>query len=356
MHTAVRDLPVAFYNEARRLWGDDGEAHGADGWLRAALKLRPDFPEALWLLGMIEAGMGRTDRSIAHLMRARDLGADVNLDLIAAEMIRRNAQTEALQPITKCIQMLCRMAESEACRNPSAAITVVRRLVEQTEPLLAVLDSELPQCHQVHIEAADEVALSMVNCEGVLSGSAKGRRACRGLCKKALQIAGSETARSRIKTLLEEAERKHEQSTCWFCLKRLPVENAAVEVKLFRKLWMLSGRGAQSEAVSLNRREACEEMIIRVPRCKTCESFHHWLGGLNSTPAVMSAPFILITLAGFRMAGGPGLLAGVVCGLLMTGMAEALADKFLPYRVRDEASKWSFPTVKQVMANGWDIE
>jgi hypothetical protein len=355
LHTAVRDLPVAFYNEARRLW-DDGEIQGAEVWLQAALKLKPNSPETLWLLGMVEAGMGRTDRSIAHLMQARELGANVKLDLIAAEMIQRDPQADALQPIIKCIQMLCRLAESEARRNPPTVTTVVRRLVEQAEPLLAALNSGLPQGHRVPVEAADEVALSMVNCDGVLSAGARGMRACQELCKKALQIAGSEAARSRIKALLEEAKWKREQSTCWFCLKRLPVESAAIEVKLFRKPWMLNGRGPQSEAAGLNRREAGEEMTVRVPRCKTCDSFHNWMGGLNSTPVVMSVPFILVILAGLRMAGVPGLFAGVVCGLLIIGMAEAMAGKFLPYRVRDEASKWSFPTVKQRMANGWDIE
>jgi hypothetical protein len=77
----MRDLPVVFYNEARRLW-DSADYDTAATWLQAALKLRADFAEAHWLLGVVEATQGRLKNAKYHLSYAQDLGADVDPDWV----------------------------------------------------------------------------------------------------------------------------------------------------------------------------------------------------------------------------------------------------------------------------------
>lgn len=91
LYAAARELPVAWYNEARRLW-DSADWEEAGACLHAALKLRPDFLEALWLLGMVESRRGRAEQARDYLGRARDLGASVDPDWIT---VRPNAPTTA---------------------------------------------------------------------------------------------------------------------------------------------------------------------------------------------------------------------------------------------------------------------
>ncbi len=42
LYAALRDLPVAFYNQARRLWDED-DLEAAAGWLHAALAAREEL-------------------------------------------------------------------------------------------------------------------------------------------------------------------------------------------------------------------------------------------------------------------------------------------------------------------------
>jgi tetratricopeptide (TPR) repeat protein len=81
LYAALRDLPVTFYNEARRLW-EASELWAAEAWLHAALELREDFAEAHWLLAAVEDGLGRPETARSRLARARDLGADVDPEWI----------------------------------------------------------------------------------------------------------------------------------------------------------------------------------------------------------------------------------------------------------------------------------
>lgn len=74
LYAAVRGLPVMSYNEARRLW-DLSRPEEAARWLGLALRLKADFAEAHWLLGVVEAQQGRPERARQHLRRAQELGA-----------------------------------------------------------------------------------------------------------------------------------------------------------------------------------------------------------------------------------------------------------------------------------------
>jgi tetratricopeptide (TPR) repeat protein len=86
LYAALQGLPIVFYNRARTLW-DQASFEEARGWLAAALALRPDLREAHWLLGAVEATLGREEPALRHLRRARELGAEIDPEglLVAAK-------------------------------------------------------------------------------------------------------------------------------------------------------------------------------------------------------------------------------------------------------------------------------
>lgn len=91
LYAALRDLPAACYNRARKLW--DRSAFGeARGWLETALALRPDLREAHWLLGAVELALGRPEPARGHLRRARELGAEIDPEALIASVRPRTPQ------------------------------------------------------------------------------------------------------------------------------------------------------------------------------------------------------------------------------------------------------------------------
>jgi tetratricopeptide (TPR) repeat protein len=83
LYAALRDLPAAYYNRARKLW-DRSAFEEARGWLEASLALRPDLREAHWLLGAVELALGRSEPARLHLQRARELGAEIDPEALIA--------------------------------------------------------------------------------------------------------------------------------------------------------------------------------------------------------------------------------------------------------------------------------
>lgn len=77
LYAGVRILPGALFNSARRLWGQ-GDPEAAAAVLVEALRLRPEFPEAHWLMAAIETVRGRLSEARASLAEAARLGAAVD--------------------------------------------------------------------------------------------------------------------------------------------------------------------------------------------------------------------------------------------------------------------------------------
>jgi nucleoid-associated protein YgaU len=97
LYAAARELPVQWYNEARQLW-DTADWAEAGACLHAALKLRPDFPEALWLLGLIEGRQGLTAQARQHLSRAHELGANADPDWLTTQVATTDAPAPDIAP------------------------------------------------------------------------------------------------------------------------------------------------------------------------------------------------------------------------------------------------------------------
>ncbi len=84
MYAALRWLPERLFNDARRLW-EEGGKEAAEALLRRVLALRSDFPEAHWLIAVIEWQSGRGAEAQRSLERARSLGAKVDPAWLEAE-------------------------------------------------------------------------------------------------------------------------------------------------------------------------------------------------------------------------------------------------------------------------------
>jgi nucleoid-associated protein YgaU len=97
LYAAARELPVQWYNEARRLW-DTADWVEASACLHAALKLQPDFTEALWLLGLIEGRQGLTAQASQHLSRAHELGANADPDWLLTQAATTDAPAPDIAP------------------------------------------------------------------------------------------------------------------------------------------------------------------------------------------------------------------------------------------------------------------
>jgi hypothetical protein len=78
LYTTLQCLPGRLYNDAHRLLRE-GEQEAAASLVQHALALREEFPEAHWLLAVIEMRRGRTVHARRSLARAHALGADVDL-------------------------------------------------------------------------------------------------------------------------------------------------------------------------------------------------------------------------------------------------------------------------------------
>jgi hypothetical protein len=81
LYTAVQSLPIGLFNNARRLW-EQHDPEAAAAVLAEALRLRPEFAEAHWLLAAIEAARGRRSEAHASLVEAARLGAAVDLSWV----------------------------------------------------------------------------------------------------------------------------------------------------------------------------------------------------------------------------------------------------------------------------------
>lgn len=94
LYAAVKELPALLYNQALERWRRSGAAAAAPP-LHAALALRDELPQAHWLMAAVEAAQGRTQAARRHLARARELGAEVDLDWLPAPESRRRRRRKA---------------------------------------------------------------------------------------------------------------------------------------------------------------------------------------------------------------------------------------------------------------------
>jgi tetratricopeptide (TPR) repeat protein len=84
LYAALRWLPEILYNDALRLL-EQGETDAAEALLLRVFALRADFPEAHWLMAVVEHSRGRLLEARRSLECALSLGAKVDMAWLAQE-------------------------------------------------------------------------------------------------------------------------------------------------------------------------------------------------------------------------------------------------------------------------------
>ncbi len=167
LYSAVSDLPLTCYNEARRLW-DVEEWEEAVMWLHAALRLRADFAEAYWLLGVIEAKRGRPQSAGQYLARARELGAEADPDWAREPDIARQQPDET----RRLISAIVGFCQNVHASFPEAVIASVDRWGSEKPIVLRVtmpdsLDGADGQDESAVAEKLNRLALQLADDFGV---------------------------------------------------------------------------------------------------------------------------------------------------------------------------------------------
>lgn len=78
LYAALRWLPELLFNDAHRLL-EQGEGEAAAAVLQRVLGLRADFPEAHWLMAVVDHRRGCMEEARLSLERAHSLGAKVQM-------------------------------------------------------------------------------------------------------------------------------------------------------------------------------------------------------------------------------------------------------------------------------------
>ncbi len=265
---------------------------------------------------------------------------------VVEEALRR-----AVEPIRERIKTLCKTAEPEADADPAHADQVTKRLLEQTRPVLTVLDTLLPAGNPTRDGAHDEVALRALACQIPFGNKTENWKVSLKLLEQTLPIAASESARERIqqniRTVKANLDYQLQYGTCWFCKQPRPEDAAVAEVKMYGNVIRTPTReGARIQ---------WQNMTVKVPRCKRCNVGH---ARNRSFPVVGGVLGGFVGVAGCAAAGGD---PGVGFWLLLIGygvgnaIGRLIARANRPSGIKSESAKTNFPGVKTMISQGWAI-
>ena len=287
------------------------------------------------------------------------------------------ALRRALKPIRERVKTFCRTADSEADADPENADKVTRRLLDQTGPLLGILDcllaaddparsasgssvvaapdSSLASGNALRDGAHDEVAQATLQCQVTFGAKTDNWKVSLDLLDCILPVAAGEAARVRIEENRQIVKRtleyKLEYETCFFCKRRDAETEAAAEVPMYGDVT----RDWTYEGTSVNWRY----LTVKVPRCTACKAAQARVEAC--TVAGLVLPPLLVAAIAF-LAGTIGDLGEDVIGpAILIGLASAVVGAIVGHRlgytegVKPESAKTAFSGVKTLQEQGWDF-
>ena len=315
-----------------------------------ARRLRAALPLALLRinahLAVAAAERGEREETERHLGIMRKAG-------FASEVVEE-ALRQAVEPLRERIQALCKAAQTEADEVTQAG-EVAQRLLTQTQPLLAVIDSVLPAGHPMRDGAHDEVALRALACQIAYGNQTENWQGSKALLEATVPVAASASARGRIQENLTivsaNLERQELIGTCWFCKTQKPDAKSELAVKMYGEV----ERIPTWEGVKITWKHG----TIQVPRCATCASAH-------STDTAAGCVGCLGVLAGLgscfgymdTMGEGHGLEGSLIGAgvIIATGvLVHYMTRKASPLGSKPQGYFAEFPTVKELTAKGWAV-
>jgi hypothetical protein len=253
----------------------------------------------------------------------------------------------ATEPIRTRLKGLSKTAAKAAADNPEKANDTCGRLLEQTKPLLAIIDCLLPENHPSRGAVHDDVAIAALDCCVAFGNKTKKWKGCLSLCEAMMSIPVSQSAKERLKGNFETIKGNVEYALCWFCKENSGQDKAEIEVKMHGDVQRIPIPGGV--------RKTWRHITVKVPRCASCKSAHSrqitskvvgaLVGGLLGLPGCIytmnyndNSPALLL----FPILAVVGLVVGHFVG----------KSKFSK-GVGAVSTKKQHPRIKELLAEGW---
>ncbi len=275
----------------------------------------------------------------------------------------REATRRAVTPIRERVKLACQKAEADVEETPKQGDQTANRLLEQTRPLLQLLDFILGSSHPTRNGAHDEVATSLLRCQILFGNATEQWDASVNLLETALALVVSQSARTRLEENLRIVKENHKYQqtyqTCWFCQKRSPDASSVIEIPMYgnvRKTYVYNGY-----------RLEWNKLQVRIPRCSQCKAAqassgrNAGIGCLTGFAGAAAGAIIGViggavggeiagaAVAGFFIVGFIGLIVGLVID------DSQLNARLKELGIKPESAKDEFPGIKEMRGKGWSV-
>jgi hypothetical protein len=322
---------------------------------REALPLALLSINAQLAVDLAERDESGADRQV-KLMHASDFGTEV-----VDEALRR-----AVRPVRERITTLCKAAETETNSRPELAHHTVNRLIDQTAPLLKVIDRVLAPGNATRDGAHDEVSQTGLTSLIAFGNKTEQWPITIAILDLLLPLAASESTRTRLQENLRLAEGNAEAQrlygTCWFCKRNPPIDSAAATVPMYGDVT----RTPTYNGGQFGTRVEWRTSTVNVPRCESCKAVH---SGTSRGVAWGCGLGLLFAVVGFI---GMAALVSAIVGegsdsnlWLLPYVPILLGALFwvIPYRrarasgggIEPESTKQNFPLVREKQREGWSF-
>jgi hypothetical protein len=256
---------------------------------------------------------------------------------------------DAFEPIRQRIKSICKNAEGQADKEPQHGDKATREVIAHTKPLLAILDALLPAGNATRDAAHDEVAVCALHCQIPYGNKTENWKVSLELLQLALPIAVGQAIRDRIQENINTVKTNQEYGMCWYCKTNPKDDKATLEVKMFGDV----NRTPTWQGTQITWRHG----TFKVPRCAACKSAHNRSDACTAAGGVLGAILglggcVAIVSDDEDMWFG-GLFFLAVLAAIGAGIGAAIGGALRPKTVKPESAKGEFPSVKELLKQGW---
>ena len=306
-------------------------------------RIRETLPVSLLFinanLAVKAAESGNNSEAKRHMKIIKDSGFD--------NAVIESALAKAITSIRNRIKTICNSADEEGDENPEKCIIIAEKVIIQTKKLLSILNVILPTDSPIRIGAHDEVALSTLGNIITFGNKTEKWKKPYELVKKILEIAISESARSRIQmnhdTIKSNYESDKSYGTCFFCKENTPDETASIDQPMHGEV---HNNGYQI---------TWRHLSIEVPRCSSCKKIH------ITTTTIATISFFIFLVLGIVLFSSildedQWFIGLVGCGIISSIAAWigfALTRSKFPDHIKPKSDESNFPPIQELIKKGW---
>ncbi|MDP2209422.1 MAG: hypothetical protein Q8K98_11740, partial [Bacteroidota bacterium] len=224
---------------------------------------------------------------------------------------------------------------------------IANKLLVQSKPLLAVIDSILPVGNNMRDSIHDEIALCALSCEiGYVNKTNQWKHFIDTL-QILLSIVAGGPARARIQENLKIGEESIEYGICFFCSENVPDASAAIEVKM------------HGNVIQEYEQVRWQYLNINVPRCLQCKMSHgkvenaSTVGGVIGGLAGLGGCISVLNSNSDAWFGGLiVLILGSTIGILI---GNYFAQQKLPKNIKPKSAYRGFKKIQELLKDGWSF-